>query len=94
MEQYPNLYWPGYCNHPSGRNIKTKVFLSTINIVQKIWAQRPSKDELITSLIECTGRLFTAATRHKQRCCDIKIDEKGTLKATEQDKYENIAGLV
>jgi hypothetical protein len=24
----------------------------------------------------------------------IKIDEKGTLKATEHDKYENIAGSV
>jgi hypothetical protein len=24
----------------------------------------------------------------------FKIDEKGTLKATEHDKYENIAGLV
>jgi hypothetical protein len=40
------------------------------------------------------GRLFTAATRHKQRCCDIKRDEKRNMKATEHDKYENIAGSV
>jgi hypothetical protein len=26
--------------------------------------------------------------------CLIKIDEKGTLKATEHDKYEDIAGSV
>jgi hypothetical protein len=29
---------------------------------------------------------------HKQRCCDIEIDEKGTSKDTENDKYEGIAG--
>jgi hypothetical protein len=40
------------------------------------------------------GRLFTAATRHKQHCCDIKIDKKGTLKATEHEKYETISGLI
>jgi hypothetical protein len=40
------------------------------------------------------GETFTTATRHKQRCCDIKIDEKGTLKVTKHDKYENIAGSV
>jgi hypothetical protein len=48
----------------------------------------------MTVLIECTGRLFTAATRHKQRFCDIKIDEKGTLKAIKHNKYENIVGSV
>jgi hypothetical protein len=49
---------------------------------------------MITALIECTGRLFTAVTRHKQRCCDITIDENENLKATERDKYENITGSV
>jgi hypothetical protein len=35
-------------------------------------------------------------SRHTQHttCCDIKIDEKGTLKAIKDDKYEIIAGSV
>jgi hypothetical protein len=45
-------------------------------------------------MTECTGRLSTVATPHKQRYCDIEIDEKGALKATEHDKCENIAGSV
>jgi hypothetical protein len=60
-----------------------------LNILQRTY--------LIRTLIECTRRLFIAATRHQQRYCDIEIDEKGTLKATEHDKhdtYENIAGSV
>ncbi len=40
------------------------------------------------------GRHFTAATRHKQRYCDIEIYLKGILKATKNDKYENIAGSI
>jgi hypothetical protein len=32
--------------------------------------------------------------RFKSLLSLIGIDEKGTLKATEQDKYENIAGSV
>jgi hypothetical protein len=39
-------------------------------------------------------RHFTAATRHEQHYYDTEIDEKGTLKATEHDKYENIGGSV
>jgi hypothetical protein len=31
------------------------------------------KDENITTLIACTGRHFTAATRHKQHGCEHKI---------------------
>jgi hypothetical protein len=34
----------------------------------------------------------TFYTWHKQRFCDIKVDENGTFKAEEHDKYENIAG--
>jgi hypothetical protein len=40
------------------------------------------------------GRRFLANTRHKQRYCNIEIIEKGTLKATDHDKSENIAGSV
>jgi hypothetical protein len=39
-------------------------------------------------------RHFTAATRHKERYTEILKYEKGTLKATENDKYENIAGSI
>ena len=50
--------------------------------------------ENITALIECTGRLFTAATRHKQRCCDNKIETVGNPKVAQHDKNENVAGSV
>jgi hypothetical protein len=44
---------------------------------------------MIPALTECTGRLFTAATRRKQRCCDNLIDEKGTfiIGSIQEDKF-------
>jgi hypothetical protein len=36
-------------------------------------AEQSLEDENITTLIACTGRLFTAATRHKQHGCEPKI---------------------
>jgi hypothetical protein len=37
---------------------------------------------------------FKAVKHDTYICVNIEIDEKGTLKATEHDNYENIAGSV
>jgi hypothetical protein len=71
----------------SRKNKKQKVILDAPNI--SILLQR-----MITILIECTRRHFTAATRHKQHYCDMEIDEKGTLNTIEHDKYGTIASPV
>jgi hypothetical protein len=68
--------------HNSSTNIGTtqlenaeKLKLKILQAQQLCRAEGSSRIENITSLIKCTGRLFTAATRHKQHGCDHKIDK-------------------
>jgi hypothetical protein len=39
-------------------------------------AEQSHEDENITTLIACTGRLFTAATRNKQHGCEHKYEKQ------------------
>jgi hypothetical protein len=68
--------------HYSSRNIGTtqlenaeKLKLEISQTQQKCRAELSSRIENKTSLIKCTGRHFTAATRHKKHGCDHKIDK-------------------
>ena len=42
------------------------------------------RSECITTLFACTGRLSTAATLHRQSCCEFKMKSmKGSIETAE-----------
>jgi hypothetical protein len=57
----------------------TKQHMASLCLLEKEWwaptlnAEQSIEDENITTLIACTGRLFTTATRTKQNGCEYEI---------------------
>jgi hypothetical protein len=80
----------GVIQHYSCRKIGTtqlenaeKLKLKIPQAQQLCRAERSLRIGNITTLIECTGRLFTAPTRHKQRWCGDKIEKIRTPKESQ-----------
>jgi hypothetical protein len=62
-------------NNGTTQQEKNRIERTKLQAQPKCRAERSLRIGNITSLIECTCRLFTASICHKQRRCDYKIEK-------------------